>query len=265
MNMILTPGELANTYDPQKHATGEDLLTEYRTSMEWVEKHPDAGPTKAAEVLDLPYGRIYNWMNGSKPGLVKTCDMASKLGWFDASVHSPVGSAFINLVAAILSGGTIAERDLAPSFIPEPKIQTDIMSAIETIGLSPKQVQRKERVSEIRLEDKHALLGRALVALGCSTGAKNETGPVELPECITAATDAQQRDFVRIYIINRGSRNRDGLEISEQRAMSYRRELADVFRSVIDGPVTVSDRRIYLPQDTVANLNFQHPAITKDT
>lgn len=265
MVSLLTPPELANTYDPQKHATGAELLNEYRDAMAWLEEHPDTGPTKAAEELDLPYGRIYNWMKGSKPDLVKTCDAASELGWFDASIQSPLGGAFVNLVAAVLSGGTIAERDFAPSFVPEPEIEDDVISAIETLGLSPRQIQREERVSEIRLESQHALLGRALVALGCPTGPKNETASVDLPEYLTDATEGQRRDFVRIYIINRGSLHGDGLAIMEQRTTSYRRDLADLFRSVIDGTVTVTERRIYLPQETVSGLYFEYPSNSQDT
>lgn len=238
----------AETYDPEG---GPHLLRkfeQYEIVMSCREA-TGAGGGKLNTWTGVSEGRIKGWLyQDSAPRGYRACERAAELGLFDLDWDGEQFRGLNELVAWVLSGGTVQER-YTPVFNVEPDTRGVCEAALDR-ARAPGYVYDDQggTTAVIRITDGQALYGRLLVALGATQGWKGKQR-FGLPCYLPLAPDAVQRQFVAIYLLNRAvlRPDRDRLIIREERPDAYLDALAGLVRGVTSAAVTrATDYRIYL-------------------
>lgn len=92
--------------------------------------------------------------------------------------------------------------------------------------------------------------------LGAPVGTKNAAAPIELPDYLTGAPDLIRREFIEVYLRNRGQRSREKetVHFRENRSPTYLRDLAEFIADVTGERVTVSEKNIIVSAAAVRAL-----------
>ncbi|WP_435364548.1 hypothetical protein [Haloarchaeobius sp. DYHT-AS-18] len=265
---LVTERDLADTFPTQRGLTAWDRVEEYREVMSYASKHPNKGSSAISTALEVPRGRIRPWLDSdSKPDPVNAIDHAHELGWLDIAPGTDKASGLVKLVAWIYSGGSISAQDYRPTFAvrssfggPDNIDLTVLETAFDELGAEPAVVQRENgRATEVRPGSDAVLLGRLLAAAGAPVGDKNESTSITLPDWLPDVFKFHQREFCRIYLLNRAV-EREGRPnhrfcIAEERPDAYHQELAEFFETVagLDG-ATISEHNLYLSDDLVKEV-----------
>lgn len=243
----------------------------YRSVMEYVASHPDAGPTAIARACDQPRSRIRPWLEGTVPDAVRAITVASQKGWLSMAWDTAVSRAMNVFVAWVYSGGSISTDAYVPRFaIEDETAATLIKRAFQAVTLQY-QTQRAEttsRATEAVPTTHGSLFGRTLIAWGAPSGPKSRTRGLSLPEYVHTAPDTIRRDFARTYVLNRStSRNdrpRRPIQLYEERSNAFRQELRTFLQTIVpDEGVHLSGDSLLFLSSTAAEILGHPPAINK--
>ncbi|SFR99959.1 hypothetical protein SAMN05216559_2287 [Halomicrobium zhouii] len=228
--------------------------------MQAAAEHPNKKSSALSSVVKLPRYQIETWVDDDgKPDVGRGVETARERGWLDVDVETKQFDALNTLVAAVFSGGTINENDV-PAFTPDAGCVTvtRVKDALVQLGAGTKTRgdDDADRPVEVLPETDASVLGRVLVALGAPHGAKNSEADVSLPEYLDDCPMYLRRDFVEIYVWNRGQQMGDGatVQIIEERPRKFYEELAGLIRAVVNGPVYIRDDGVSISSAAIEDL-----------
>ncbi len=257
MALFVTESDLARTYDGGAYPDATDALEQYRRVTDYASRHPNKGSAAIASALELPRSRIRTWTDdGGAPDVARGIDTARKHGWLDLSYDDRKFTALNALVANVFSGGSIAESYYRPAFALNHRgDDSHVVDALELADVDYEIVTRDGRADEARPTTDGTVLGRVLVTLGAPVGSKTE-GRLSLPAYLDDAPEHTRETFVYCYLENRATRDegRNTLKFREERSKAYLESLAELIKSVADGPVTVSEKNIHISLEATENL-----------
>lgn len=251
-----TTEEFSQTYSEDRYASPYERLETYERVMQAAAEHPNKGSQALSSVVELPRNQIRTWVDGDgKPDVVRGVEVAREQGWLDVDVTTKRFNALNSLVAAVFSGGTINDR-FEPAFSPDRDgiTFTRVNDALAQLGCGSKlrgDDGDPDRPAEILPGSDASVLGRVLVALGAPLGGKTSDTDVSLPAYLDTAPEYLSRDFVEIYLWNRGQRAGDGgtIQITEDRPKEFFEELGELIRGLTPESVTVRSNGVSIPAD----------------
>jgi hypothetical protein len=252
-----------DTYSEDSFPSPYERLEAYERVMEGAAEHPNKGSSALSSIVELPRNQIRTWVDsGGKPDVAHGVHIAQDQGWLDADVESERFDALNTLVAAVFSGGTISER-FEPAFTPDRESVTfaRVNDALDRLGCGTKlrgDDEDPDRPVEVLPDTNASVLGRVLVALGAPHGAKADETDISIPDYLDDAPQHVARDFVEVYVWNRGQRpgNGETVRIIEQRPQQFREELGALIERVVDGPVYVRGDGVSISTEAIEELRF---------
>ena len=246
MERLPSVEDLAGTYNTPAYADPMEAVEDYRQyQREWADTQ--LGSHAVSTRMELPRGRIRSWEDGSRPDVVNGIETAREHGWLECEADSDTFAALNRLVAGVFSGGSISASTFEPSYsAPDDRVDGQLRADLDTLGVGSRiALSNSGNVEEIRPESDASVLGRVLVALGAPAGEK--AGVVErLPSYLYRHADSTQREFARVYVANRATdrRDRNFMQIREERSDRYLDSVAVLLRSTMDVEVWRGDRTI---------------------
>lgn len=243
---LVTERALARTYDSGYHADAWDVVEQYRRAVSYANRH-DVGSSAAASALDLPRSRLRPWIDGdSVPDPVRAIDTAREYGWLECGYDDPAFAGLNALVANVFSGGSIAERNYAPTFALNHRgDDSHVVDACELAAVDYRVLEREGRADELRPTADGTVLGRVLAVLGAPVGPKADQ-QLSLPSYLEDAPAETRETFAYAYLENRAIEH-DGkatLTIRERRNRAYLEALAELLNSVAGGGVEFGETTI---------------------
>lgn len=259
-----TVESFTRTYSENTYESPLERLRTYERVMQAAAEHPNKKSGALSSVVELPRHQIKTWVDsGGKPDVVHGVEIAQDQGWLNVGVESKRFDALNTLVAAVFSGGTISDR-FEPAFSPDRQsiTFTRVKDALNHLGCGTKirgEDDNPDRPVEVLPENHASVLGRILVALGAPHGAKNSEADITLPEYLDDCPQYLCRDFVEVYVWNRGQRAGDGdtVQILEERPEEFHEELGALIEGVVNGPVYIRDKGVSISVDAVEHLRFE--------
>jgi len=245
MHSLPTEAAVARTYQGSSYVDPTDAIADYREHQrEWATT--ELGSQAISTRMELPRGRIRSWEDGAKPDVVRGIETAREHGWLECPVDSETFAALNRLVAGVFSGGSIS-KVFVPSFsAPDDEVETQLRADLESLGVGCKLVlSNSGNVEELRPEQDASVLGRVLVALGAPQGPKPDSIK-RLPAYVNDVSGSVRRDFVRVYVSNRGVdlSSKNLIQIQEERESQYLDALAALIESTTGVDVSVGERSL---------------------
>lgn len=258
MALLPSTDAFAQTYNTPGVKDPLEAIEAYQEyQREWA--NTELGSHAISTRMELPRGRIRTWQDGGKPDVVRGIEVARENGWIECPVDSEVFAALTRLVAGVYSGGSISECVFVPSFsAPDSVVESQLRSDLETLGAGCRlALSNSGNVEELRPESDASVLGRILVALGAPHGPKTETVD-RLPSFLDSAPDDVRREFVCVYVANRGVAvdGREFIQIIEQRPEKYLASLASLIDSVVATDVWHSGTAVRMYDDGLDDLGL---------
>jgi len=258
---LVTERQFARTYDGGDYDDAWAAVQQYRRAITYHRDHPEAGTAKVMRVSGAPRNSVVSWINdGATPLVVQGLHTAYDYNILeiDYSDITPLNV----LVAASLSSGTIDARNHQPMFTVDSLENSLVVNSLELVGVGYQELETGTgEAPNIAPADDAAVLGRVLEALGVPIGGKTDANELALPPYLEDAPIAIRRQFVDIYLENRGQpkADSDGLAIKEDRTQAYQEQLASLIESVAGESVTVADSGIMVSADAARALGFEQP------
>lgn len=264
MGVLVTPQDLARTYNPQSYEDAWETVEDYQRVLEYTGRHPQKGSSAVSSKLNLPRGRIHPWMNGSRPAPVRAIQIAETHDWLPLTDDGPIFMAFNRLVAWIFSRGSISTSEYSPLFVcPTEAEQERLRHLLATIDISY-TLQREDstdRATEAQLAEHRTIVGRILGELGAPLGPRENA--TSLPGYLDTVSETAVAAFADTYLENtaRYWEFRDGYIVKqEDRTASYRTALAGLFARLVPSDaddIEVNRDSLFLPASTVATIQDQ--------
>ena len=257
---------LARTYDAGAYADTWDVVRDYHAVLDFHARHPDRGSTAVASALDLPRGRVRSWLDGSVPDPVRGIQRASARGWIDVAPESRRFRGLNALVAWVFSGGSIDSQWFVPRFVVDrAATRARLDRAFDAVGVEYDFIRSASahRAAEFRPVEDGAVLGRVLAVLGAPTGAKNERSPIAVPAYLEGAPDVVRREFLQVYLGNRGQRHpgRATITFREDRPSRYLDALAALVRRTAGERASVSEKNVIVSAAAAAVVDTWSPVL----
>jgi len=249
-SVLVTARDFARTYDGGTYDDAWRAVQQYRHTVSFSTDHPDHGYTSIATKIGLPQSRVRSWVAaGHTPSVVAGLYTARKHGWIDLTFTDNEFMRLNILVASIYSGGTIASDHWQPVFtLTESEFDSKCVTALELsgVGYTVRKERNSNRGKSVRPGEDGAVLGRVLHVLGAPVGNKAHSESLSLPWYLEEAPLEVRKQFVQAYLSNRSttSSNSPSVQIIEERADTYREELAELIESVAGEPVTAGTRSV---------------------
>jgi len=259
---------LANTYASRSYNTAYQRVVLYRKAQRAKTRHPDKGSQALATQLGVDRNAIREWVDGdSVPNPVRAIQTADRRGWLDLDYDSPAFEPLNRLVAWVFSGGSIDTERNVPVFVINASSDADALQAdLDALGVgyTAAHADDPDRSTEIQPAEDAAVLGRVLSILGAPVGSKSGTD-ISLPAYLKDAPTNIRREFVDVYLSNRGQRHPDKatMTLRETRSQQYLNDLAALFEDVAGAPVNVSEQNVILSADATRALDNQLGEPTK--
>jgi len=256
------PRELARTYNRGAYDDPWEVVIDYSRALEAVAEDPDRGPTSIAREIDIPRSRLRPWLDGSLPDPVRAIEVVDALGWMlrdDEAIGGDVGRALNVLVTWIYSGGSIKTDTYTPFFTVDDFTDADLLERSgQVLGVEMDFTRKasSQRATELRPIRNASLLGRVLYVLGAPVGEKNEAAEIELPGYLRTAPEVVLREFVQVYLQNRGQRYQDKRTVTmqESRSVEYLQSLAALIQRVTGENVSVSGKDVIVSADAARQI-----------
>lgn len=267
--MFVEAEDLARTYGTPGYADSWEGVQDYQRYLRYAGEHPQMGSYALSRVLDLPRGRLRAWEEGARPDVVKALEIAEENRWIDLPPGSERLRGFNVFVSWIFSGGSISRKLFTPHFAVNGEEDVSILEAAADeagVGLLKKREAEERRAEEYTFRSHASLLGRILHVLGAPLGVKNRDIDLSLPEYLDDSSFEVRRDFVKIYVHNRGAREerKDTVCIREERKQGYLEELRGLIQRVVGGDsLTISDRNIIIKADTARQIQNWPPVLRR--
>ena len=254
-----TPQALARTYSDRVYSDPWEKVLDYRRVLDYSAKHPTAGRIRVGNALDLPNERVRGWLNDVIPDPVRGINTASEHGWLEPEPDGDTAAALVELLAHVLSGGSIGKKTFSIAVAPGRRVVLDeIHAAFERVGVET-QVRHRDaagRATEVVPAANGSVLGRCLVAMGAAQGDK--TTIEQLPSAVWEVPIDVRREFVRIYVGHRATtwESKATLRIQEQRPRSYLDDLTRLITELTDESVTAGDLAVTVSADAARELGL---------
>lgn len=257
VTQLVTPEDLANTYDPE---TGWTTVQQYREATQLRADNPEMARAEIARRVGRPPSAIRGWIAENKtPRPAHGIATARDQGWLDIESTSEIFRALNQLVAWIFSGGGLQQDRYVPIFSVDDQIALATIHQLLTWVDVPYRLRDDdEHAYEVIPSTTGAVLGRVLYTLGAPRGTKRTQDDLTLPSYLDQVEPAHRRDFARIYLLNRGQQPTDGSAgtyVQGFPAAGFTPALRDVFDPVTNGTVSVSSQdRLWVSADVVHDL-----------
>jgi hypothetical protein len=254
---FISEQEIAETYDPK---SGWKTVTQYRESIRLREENPEMARAEIARQVGRPASAVRGWLKENKtPRVVSGIRIARNRGWLDIDPDSERFSALNKLVAWIFSGGGISVDTFVPHFsVDDPVMLTAVAHQFGWLQLAYRCRNQEDPAQhlEVTPAEGGAVLGRVLSLLGAPRGVKAQLEDISLPSYLSTVGYEHQRDFVRIYLLNRRSDpEQTGSYIQSIPSEAYANELRDLIASVTTGSATVGHQnRIWVSAESLYDL-----------
>ncbi|WP_435551754.1 hypothetical protein [Natrinema sp. CGMCC1.2065] len=251
--------EFARTYNGGTYDDAWAVVQQFRSAITYHRDHPDAGIAEIMRVSGADRVATVSWIDdGATPLVVQGLHTA--YGYNILGIGYDEITPLNVLVAAALSAGTIDAHNHQPMFTVESTDNSLVVNSLDLIGVGSRDIENGsgDTPTAAPAEDA-AVLGRVLEVLGVPVGSKTDADELALPPYLEDAPAAVRRQFVDVYLENRGQpkADSDGLAIKEERPDTYQEGLADLIESVADEPVTVTDSGIMVSAAAARALGFE--------
>jgi len=255
-----TARSLSRTYSDRVYPDPWEKVLDYRRVREYAAEHPNAGRVRVGRALDLPAGRVRGWLKDAVPDPVRGINVAIDHGWLDLEPDSETAAAFVELLAHVLAGGSIATKNYVPAVTPDERVNAaEIAGAFERVGVETRtrNADAPGRATEIVPTCDGTVLGRCLVAMGTPTGVKTTLD--HLPAVVWDVPRSVRRSFARVYVRHRGLNyaGKSTTRVQVERPSSFIAELQDVLDDVLTERVTTADAGVTIPADAARELGVE--------
>jgi len=254
-----TAQELARTYSDRVYLDPWEKVLDYRRVREYSAEHPNAGRVRVGNTLDLPSSRVRGWINESIPDPVRGINTAIEYGWVEPDPEGDIAASLVELLAHVLSGGSISEKFFVPAVAPGKRIKIkEIRQAFENVGVKTvtRHEKSKSRSTEVVPANDGSVLGRCLVTMGLPNGEKTRLD--RLPPAVWDVPLNVRRSFAQIYLRHRGldHKQKATTQVQVKRPTSFIEDLWKLLDDVCDGKVTSSGERITISADAARELQI---------
>ncbi|AZH24802.1 hypothetical protein [Haloplanus aerogenes] len=256
---------LAETYDPE---TGWETVQQYREAKRLADNQPTIARAEIARQVGRPPSAVRGWLaEGKIPRVVKGLNTARDRGWIGIEETAERFRALNQLVAWIFSGGGLRSDAFVPVFSVDDQLTlATIHQLLREVNVSYRirEQDDPDRHLEIIPKDGASILGRVLTILGAPKGVKARKDQLTLPSYLTDTDNAHRRDFLRIYVLNRGrelaNQETAGVHLYGLNSPSYCQELKELIEAATSGTATVSSQnRIWISSESVHDLAGEKP------
>jgi hypothetical protein len=261
---FISEQELAGTYD-----NGWETVSQYREAVSLRESNPDMARAEIARRVGRPPSALRGWLaEGKTPTVLKGVREASQNGWIDVESTSEQFRALNQLVAWIFSGGGVDKRSFVPHFSVDDSVTlSTIDRLLRWVNLSYRIDDRPERGQVIIPSESASVFGRVLSVLEVPTGIKAEKKNLTVPDYVFAVGEEHQRDFLRVYILNRGrdliTDRTAGTYLHAFNSTKFCRELKSLIESVTPGTATIGEQNeVWISSESVRDLAGKEPIRT---
>lgn len=256
--------ELARTYGPE---TGWQAVEQYREAHRLRTNNPDLARAEIARRVNRPASAVRGWLVEDKtPKVEKAVEQAHQRGWINVESTSEQFRAINQLTAWIFSGGGVAEQTFTPHFsIDDHLMLSTVSQLLRWAGLTYRiDRNQTERGAVVVPRQAASVFGRVLSVLGAPIGVKADKQRLELPEYVTSLDEEHQRDFLRVYVLNRGrdlhKDNITGTYLHSLQSEAFCEEIKTLIESVTDGTATVgSAKEVWISAKSVQDLAGGEP------
>lgn len=252
-----TAPALARTYSDREYPDPWEKVLDYRRVRAYAVEHPNHGRTRAGNALDIPPSRVRGWLNDGIPDPVRAIRTATDRGWLDPDPDGDIAAALVDLLAHVLSGGSVTNQTYVPAVATGRRVNIDdVRTVFIRIGVDP-AVRRDDedgRATEVIPATDASVLGRCLVTMGAPAGGKLDLDV--FPSVVRDVPNAVRRSFVRIYVDHRAREyaGKRTMVIQEERSAGYLQGLCELIADVTGESVTVSSRNVTISADAVREL-----------
>ncbi|WP_251344416.1 hypothetical protein [Haloplanus halophilus] len=260
VSRFISERALAETYDTN---TGWKTVNQYREAIRLAEEQPDLARAEIARRVNRSPSAIRGWLAENKtPPVVKGLETAQKRGWLDIESDSETFRVFNQLVAWIFSGGGINQAAFVPTFSADDQLTVTTLTHLlkwVNIPFHLRTHNEDNRHIEVIPAEDASVFGRVLTALGAPCGPKARQDSLTLPKYLHSVEEEFQRDFARVYLLNRGSflsnQRTVGTYLQESSEKEYKQSLRDLFASITAGSATLgSQHQVWVSADSVRDL-----------
>lgn len=254
------------TYAHPSYADPWDVVEDYQRVQEYHATHPNLGSSAVSTRLDLPRGRIRQWMEGSKPDCLHGLHVAESNGWIGVDMTSTRFRGLNALLAWAFSGGSLGSEWYVPYWVTRDAQDRRLIDRAAELAGTKVDFTRsvtEGRAREVRPVENASALGRVLVVLGAPVGGKNENSNIRLPNYLTEVSDQIAREFVGIYLHNRAQtrENTDMLLFREERSPGYLESLAGLIRRLTGESVSVSEKNVIISAAAAREMAVWDPLL----
>lgn len=197
---------IARTYHHPSYEDPYDAVEDYERVQRASANHPDKKSAALSNIVDLPRSRIRSWVDGDgMPDPARAVLTAQSKKWINFEPNSDIAHALAELTGHVTGGGSIAAETYIPAISEGRRVSLgDIKTVFESVGVrtTRRNADSENRSTEVIPADNASILGRTLVAWGVPLG---ETKPTELPELLKHVDTIGRENFVRSYILHRGT------------------------------------------------------------
>lgn len=265
-NELVRPEAFVRTYANPSYPDAWTAVEDYWRVMDYAAEHTELGSSAVSNRLELPRGRIRQWMNGSRPDCLRGLQVAEENGWIGVDSTSDTFRGLNAMVSWTFSGGSIDQQWFRPFFVVRDDLDRAIVDrAAESVGteVDITRSATKGRAQEVRPIEHASVLGRVLVVLGAPVGEKNEENVVALPPYLSAAPQRIAREFVQVYLHNRAQvrQNTDMLRFRESRSLGYLESLAALIRRSTGEQVTLSEKNVHVSAAAAREIASWQPLL----
>jgi hypothetical protein len=256
--------ELARTYDPE----GWQTVKQFRKAKRLRNDQPELARAEIARRVGRKPSAVRGWLVEKKtPKVVKGITTAHERGWLNIESTSERFRAFNQLVAWIFAGGGIERTAFVPFFSADDHLTLAALHQLlhwANIPYSVREPEQPHHALEIKPSEDASVCGRALHVLGAPRGIKAQQENLSLPSYLNSASKDDQRDFMRVYVLNR-AKNLDnsgtaGSYVHGLSSGSFAHELQMFINSTTSGEATVgTEQRVWVSSRSMRDLAGTKP------
>lgn len=264
----LVPAEaFARTYSNPVYDDPWQAVEDYYDVQDVLHEHPNASSTVVANLFDLPRGRVKPWMADSKPDCVRGLESARQHGWIDVVPESRVFRGLNVFAGWVYSGGSISTQTFVPIWVIQDEDDIELLQWAARFANVIIDFTRKgglqNRAQEMRPAKDASVLGRVLTVLGVPQGEKNRDTRIRLPDYLDMVPERVAREFLQVYIHNRGQVHADSdlIRFREERDQEYLRSVARLIRRLTGEDVSVSERNVIISANAAREIAVWDPLL----
>lgn len=155
------------------------------------------------------------------------------------------------LLSWVYSGGSVLEKTKVPYITVHSDADEVLLKRAGSwagVDIDMARSGGDGRAREFRTGEHGSIFSRFLLVLGAPLGDKNPRNEITLPDYLDKSPPRVRREFLQIYLRNRGNLKPDTnlLRIRENRSEGYLQSLARLFKNETGESVSVSDKNVIL-------------------